>query len=68
MAELKTRKYVNFFGNIGSEGKTIDYTYGELEESKEKDRKLCEEESEMEKNLREEWALAAAKPKVYLTF
>ena len=68
MEELNTRKYVNFFGDISSEGKSIDYSPEELEECKERHRKLCEEESKMEKALREEQTQAAAKPKVYLTF
>jgi len=68
MGEPKDRKYVNFFGNVSSESKPIEYSPEELEESKERYRKLYEEESEMERNLREERAKAAAKPKVYLTF
>jgi len=62
------RRYVNFFGNVSSESKTLEYSPEELEECKERQRKLYEEESKMEKSLREARAWAATRPKVYLTF
>jgi len=68
MEVLNARKYVNLFGSVSSEGRNLDYSPEELEECKERHRKLYEEESEMAKSLREGQALAATRPKVYLTF
>jgi len=68
MEVLNTRKYVNLFGNVSAEGGTLEYSSEELEECKERQRKLYEEESKMEKSLREARAWAATRPKVYLTY
>jgi hypothetical protein len=57
-----------FLAAVRGEGETVLFTEEEKKESRKLYARLSEEEGEMEKQVRKEWALSAAQPAVYLTF
>ena len=68
MEELNARLNAEFFEAAKGEGEPVVFSSEEYAKCREEYVKFNKEESKIESEIREERALAAARPDVYLTF